>query len=109
VDNRQQFGYPPFTRIILLVFKHKEKHIAEEAAHLMMQGLAANFSKEISGPAQPVVDRVRNQYLWEVFIKLPKDMQRINQCKREIMQQMVMIQSNKRYRAVRIIINVDPL
>lgn len=108
VDNRQQFGYPPFTRIIQLMFKHKEKHIAEEAAHLMMQGLATSFSKEISGPAQPVVDRVRNQYLWEVFIKLPKDMQRINQCKREIMQQIIMIQSNKRYRAVRIIINVDP-
>lgn len=108
VDNRQQFGYPPFTRLIQLVFKHKEKHIAEEAAHLMMQGLSTSFSKEISGPAQPVVDRVRNQYLWEVLIKLPKDMQRINQCKREIMQQVVMIQSNKRYRAVRIIINVDP-
>lgn len=108
IDNRKQFGYPPFTRLIQLTFKHKEKHIAEEAAHLLMKGMATNFLKEMAGPAQPVVDRIRNQYLWEVLMKLPKDVQRIQQCKREIMQQMVIIQSNKRYKAVRIIINVDP-
>ncbi len=108
IDNRKQFGYPPFTRLIQLTFKHKEKHIAEEAAHVLMKGMAANFLKEMAGPAQPVVDRIRNQYLWEVLMKLPKDVQRIQQCKREIMQQIAIIQSNKRYKAVRIIINVDP-
>jgi len=108
IDNRKQFGYPPFTRLIQLTFKHKEKHIAEEAAHVLMKGMSANFLKEMAGPAQPVVDRIRNQYLWEVFMKLPKDVQRIQQCKREILQQIVIIQSNKRYKAVRIIINVDP-
>lgn len=108
IDNRKQFGYPPFTRLIQLTFKHKEKHIAEEAAHVLMKGMSANFLKEMAGPAQPVVDRIRNQYLWEVLMKLPKDVQRIQQCKREILQQIVIIQSNKRYKAVRIIINVDP-
>lgn len=107
-DNRKQFGYPPFTRLIQLTFKHKEKNIAEEAAHILMKGLAPHFLKEMTGPAQPVVDRIRNQYLWEVLLKLPKDIQRIQQCKREIMQQVVILQSNKRYKAVRIVINVDP-
>ena len=74
-----------------------------------MQGMAGNFLKEMSGPAQPVVDRIRNQYLWEVLIKLPKDVQKIQQCKREIMQQIVIIQSNKRYKTVRVVLNVDPL
>lgn len=109
IENRKQFGYPPYTRLIQLTFKHKEKHLAEEAAHVLMKGMAANFLKEMSGPAQPVVDRIRNQYLWEVLIKLPKDVQKIQQCKREIMQQIVIIQSNQRYKAVRIVINVDPL
>lgn len=107
--NRKEFGYPPFTRIIQLVFKHKEKHIAEEAAHIMMSGLSPHFAKEISGPAQPVIDRIRNQYLWELLIKLPKDRQRIDQCKHMIMQQTAIIHSNKRYSSVRVIVNVDPL
>lgn len=107
--NRKEFNYPPFTRIIQLVFKHKEKHIAEEAANIMMGGLSPHFPKEISGPAQPVIDRIRNQYLWELLIKLPKDMQRIGHCKHMIMQQTAIIQSNKRYSSVRVIVNVDPL
>jgi primosomal protein N' (replication factor Y) len=109
IANRRQFGYPPFTRLIRIIFKHKEKHIAEEAANIMMQGLKAGFEQECSGPAQPVVDRIRNQYLWEILVKLPRDAQRIKQCKQEIQQQTVIIQSNKRYRSVNIVPDVDPV
>jgi primosomal protein N' (replication factor Y) len=109
ISNRRQFGYPPFTRLIRIVLKHREKHIAEEAANIMMQGLRTNFENEASGPAQPVVDRIRNQYLWEILVKLPRDAQRIKQCKQEIEQQIVIIQSNKRYRSVNIIPDVDPV
>lgn len=109
IANRKQFAYPPFTRLIQVTFKHKEKHLAEEAAHIMMQGLKKDFGAECNGPAQPVVDRVRNQYLWEILIKLPKDARRIQLCKREILQQAVIIQSNKRYRGVTILPDVDPV
>ena len=109
IANRKQFDYPPFTRLIQVIFKHKEKHIAEEAANIMMQGLKLNFAKQTNGPAQPAVDRVRNQYIWEILIKLPKDTHRINLCKKEIRQQAVIIQSNKRYRSVTILPDVDPV
>ena len=109
INNRKQFAYPPFTRLIQVTFKHKEKHIAEEAANLMTQGMKQLFGSYINGPSQPIVDRVRNQYLWEILIKLPKDGALINQCKKTIHQQMVIIQSNKRYRSVHIIPNTDPV
>ena len=109
IGNRKQFDYPPFTRLIQVTFKHKEKHIAEEAANIMMHGLKVNFAKQSNGPAQPVVDRVRNQYLWEILIKLPKDAKQINLCKKEIQQQISIIQSNKRYRSVTILPDVDPV
>jgi primosomal protein N' (replication factor Y) len=109
INNRKQFFYPPFSRLIQITFKHKETFLAEEAAHLMVQGLKPHFEQSITGPAEPVVSRVRNQYLWELLIKLPKDTNIITQCKREISQQMAIIQSNKRYRAVNIIVDVDPM
>lgn len=109
IHNRKQFDYPPFTRLIQVTFKHKEKHLAEEAAHIMMQGLKKDFGAACNGPAQPVVDRVRNQYLWEILIKLPKDTKRIALCKREIQQQTIIIQTNKRYRSVTILPDVDPV
>jgi len=107
-ENRKQFFYPPFSRLIHLTFRHKEKHIAEEAANLMAQGMSS-FNKYITGPAEPVVNRVRNQYLWDILFKIPKDTQLINQCKMQLQQQIVIIQSNKRYRSADIIVDVDPV
>ena len=109
LESRKAYNYPPFYRLITLTFKHKEKHIAEEAANIMMQGLKTNFAPYLNGPAQPVVDRIRNQYIWEILIKLPKDASLINQCKKEIQQQTVIIQTNKLYRSVTVLPDVDPV
>lgn len=106
---RKDYHYPPFFRLIKLIFKHKVQQTAEEAANLMMSGLRLHFGSYLNGPAQPVVDRVRNQYIWEILIKLPKETALINQCKTEIHQQMVIIQSNKNYRSVTILPDVDPI
>ncbi len=109
IENRQQFHYPPFTRLIQVIFKHKDKHVAEEAANIMQQGLSNLFGDYLNGPSQPIVDRIRNQYIWEILLKLPKDSQTVNNCKRAIHQQMIIIQTNKRYRSVHIIPNTDPI
>jgi primosomal protein N' (replication factor Y) len=107
IENRKNFFYPPFARIIQIICKHKEKHLADEAANILSQFLTTNYSSYLSGPAEPVVNRVRNQYLMELLLKLPKDAQLIRQCKRDILQQVAIIQSNKRYRSVSFIPDVD--
>ncbi len=108
IDNRKQFSYPPFTRLIRINFKHKEKHIAEEAANVFSNGIKSQFGNYIMGPSQPVVDRIRNQYIWEILLKLPKDNRLIHQSKIAIQQQSLILQTHKRYRSVHIITDVDP-
>ena len=107
IENRKQFFYPPFSRIIQLTCKHKFREIAEEAANILGRFLAEKYAAYLSGPAEPAVNRVRNQYLFELLLKLPKDTQFIIQCKQDILQQIAIIQSNKRYRSVTIIADVD--
>lgn len=109
IQSRKAYNYPPFYRLIVVTFKHKENHIAEEAAHIMVEGLKLNYSKYLSGPAQPMVERIRNQYLWEIMLKLPKDSSFIHQCKKEIEQQITIIHNNKGYRSVTILPDVDPI
>jgi primosomal protein N' (replication factor Y) len=108
IENRKQFNYPPFTRLIKINFKHKEKHIAEEAANIFANGIKTPLGKYIMGPSQPVVDRIRNQYIWEILLKIPKDNRLIQQSKIAIQQQSIILQTNKRYRSVHIITDVDP-
>ena len=109
IQGRKYYHYPPYTRLIHLTFKHKENHIAEEAANILVMGIKKDFEQYISGPAQPVVNRIRNQYLWDVLIKLPKNTELINQCKMQIEQQTAILKFNKRYRSVTIIPDVDPV
>ena len=107
IENRKQFFYPPFSRIIQLTCKHKDKNIAEEAANILGLFLKEKYAEYVSGPAEPGVNRVRNQYLFEILLKLPKDSKFLQQCKKNILQQIVIIHSNKRYRGVTIISDVD--
>jgi primosomal protein N' (replication factor Y) len=109
IDNRKNFFYPPYARIIQVTLKHKEKHRAEEAANIMAQFLQKNYGKWVTGPAEPVVNRVRNKYLMEILLKLPREAQLIKDCKRDLLQQIAIIQSNKNYRMVAILPDVDPV
>jgi primosomal protein N' (replication factor Y) len=109
IQSRQQYHYPPFTRLIHIRFRHKENHIAEEAAHIFTTGIKKDFEPYITGPAQPVINRLRNKYLWDLLLKLPKNAALINQCKTQIEQQTGILKFNKRYRSVDIIVDVDPV
>ncbi|GEO08996.1 replication restart helicase PriA [Segetibacter aerophilus] len=107
IENRKNFFYPPFSRVIQLICKHKDKNIAEEAANILGQFLNDKYAAYVSGPAEPAINRVRNQYLYELLLKLPKDAQFLRQCKQDILQQVSIVQSNKRYRSVTIVADVD--
>ncbi len=109
IQSRLHYHYPPFTRLIHITFRHKENHIAEEAANILVAGIKKDFEQYTTGPAQPVVNRIRNQYLWDVLIKLPKNTELINYCKIQIEQQTGILKFNKRYRSVSIIPDVDPV
>ncbi len=107
IENRKQFFYPPFSRIIQLTCKHKFRDVAEEAANILGRFLSEKYAAYVSGPAEPAVNRIRNQYLFELLLKLPKDAQLIRRCKQDILQQIAIIHSNTRYRSVTIIADVD--
>ena len=109
IGNRKSFFYPPFSRIIQIVCRHKEKYIAEEAANILAQSLTKLYGQYISGPAEPPVNRVRNQYIFELLLKLPKDAKFLQNCKAFILQQIAIIQSQKQYRSVTMIADVDAM
>jgi primosomal protein N' (replication factor Y) len=104
---RRQFFYPPYSRIILINFRHKDKGVVQDAAHLFANNIREPFGKWLVGPAEPVVGRIRNQYLMEILLKLPKDGQTIPYAKQVIRQQMAIIQGHQKFRGVVIIPEVD--
>ncbi|HLG39683.1 MAG TPA: hypothetical protein VI461_08440, partial [Chitinophagaceae bacterium] len=93
--------------LILLTFKHKLKEIAEHAAYQFANSLKNKYGNYIVGPAEPVINRIRNQFLIELLLKLPRDSKLITQCKKDLLEQVAILHNEKRYRSVVIVPDVD--
>jgi primosomal protein N' (replication factor Y) len=109
IENRKQFFYPPFSRIIHLSFKHKLKEVVEKASYEFANALRNRYGNYLVGPAEPVVGRVRNQYLIELLLKLPRDAKLIAQCKEDLLYQVALLHQHKSFRSVTIIADVDAM
>jgi primosomal protein N' (replication factor Y) len=109
IAGRQQFFYPPYSRIIQVNFRHRDKDIVRSAAQFFANNLKKDFGQWLIGPAEPVVARIRNQYLMELMLKLPKDGPTISFAKHVIQQQTAILHNDRAFRSVVIIPDVDPI
>jgi primosomal protein N' (replication factor Y) len=108
IQNRKHFAYPPFSRLMSILFKHPENNIAEEAALHFSQSLGPTIQKTVLGPAQPNINRVRNKYIWELSIKISKQPQQLKLAKQQLLHFIRLIQVHPRYKSVQIVIDIDP-
>jgi primosomal protein N' len=106
---RQQFHYPPYSRVIRMTFRHRDKDVVREAAQYFANNLKKDFGAYLVGPAEPVIARVRNQYLQELLLKLPKDGHTLSFAKLVIQQQTAIVQNTRQWKSVVIIPDVDAL
>ena len=107
LENRRQFFYPPFSRIIKITLKHKQKDVVDDIAEKLGAALQKDLNNFVVGPAAPVVNRIRNQYLMELLIKLPLDMKLIARYKKVIRNHFNLLLNEKKFKAVWMIADVD--
>ncbi|MCY7409292.1 MAG: primosomal protein N', partial [Chitinophagales bacterium] len=108
INERRKFFYPPFSRIIQLTFKHKESKKAWEAAKVFAAAFQIDLGKNLLGPAEPSVGRVRNQYLVQLLFKLERSSKKILQVKEKIQSELVKLQESASLRSVTVVVDVDP-
>ena len=107
IEKRKQFFYPPFSRLIHVTFKHKIKEVVEKAALFFADGLKTKYGQWLVGPAEPVINRIRNQHLMELLIKLPRDTKMIANCKKDMLEQVAHLHQHKSFKSVTVVNNVD--
>ena len=93
----------------MLVLKHKDKILVAATAEKLANLLRQDLGNYVVGPAAPVIGRVRNQYLMELMIKLPKEPGMSMTYKKVIRNHINLMQSEKNYRAVQVVVDVDPM
>jgi primosomal protein N' (replication factor Y) len=107
LEERKRFDYPPFSRLIRVELKHRKQEVVHEAASTLNQALQPYFHGILLGPAVPTIGRVRNYYLVEFLIKLPRNSGIIDKAKKVLREKFSWLQSQKNFRSVVIIPDVD--
>ncbi len=110
VLERQNFNYPPFSRLIKLTVRHPEQHISKQAAERLAAELTDTLgSSRVLGPEQPLVERIRNQFLYDILIKIERGPVNMKAVKEFIRDRINDILTDKGLRQVSVVADVDCL
>jgi len=108
MTERRGFGYPPFTRLINLTFKHKDQDLVARCAHVFAQKLRKKWTTRILGPQAPAISRVQQNHLIVILIKSAKG-QELKEIRSSIINLTNRIKQDKSFKSVIIQADVDPV
>ncbi len=104
---RLQFKYPPFYRLIRLQMKNPNFEKVKEAAHWLATNLRNHIPDIIVlGPQEPSINRIRNEYIQVILIKLPIN-KSAQQIKLAVQKSINSLDSIGAFKSVKTTINVD--
>lgn len=104
--DRQIYKYPPYFRIIKLTLKHKDFDKLKEGSMWLYQVLSQNLNMPVLGPEEPLISRIRNEYIRTILIKIPQN-QHLGNTKKTIQKMLNSFEAVAQYRAIKVIANVD--
>lgn len=108
IPHRQQFHFPPFTRLIQLRVSDKNVQNAESAALFLANKIRNLNQCGVSEPTKPLVSKINNQYLRDVLLKMNAQTQNLALLKLQIRDIIYQLKAEKNLKTVRASIDVDP-
>ena len=105
-DDRYQFKYPPYYRMIKIVVKERSFQKMDKASIWLGSALKIKLKENVLGPETPPVGRIRNMFITNLLVKIPKD-HSLAKTKKYINTIMRNFNSIKEFSSVRVIIDVD--
>ena len=70
---RQQFHYPPYTRMIEINVISKDENEVNHLSHALYKLLDVAFKGHVLGPKAPIIARIKNSYYRQLLVKVPKE------------------------------------
>ncbi|RYE19095.1 MAG: primosomal protein N', partial [Sphingobacteriaceae bacterium] len=108
MNERLQFKYPPFYRVIQLDVKHKNAEALFHQAEYLGNELKKQFGDRVLGPEYPLINRIRNFYIKTITIKIEKEGTSMVRVKNILKEAILQFQTEKISKGSLIRIDVDP-
>jgi primosomal protein N' (replication factor Y) len=104
--DRQIYKYPPYFKIIKITLKHRDFDKLKEGSIWLYQVISQNLNIPVLGPEEPAINRIRNEYIRTIIIKIPTNISIVTT--KNIIQKMLnSFDSVAQYRAIKVAVNVD--
>jgi len=110
LSDRELHHYPPYSRLIEVTLKHTDKVLVSRAAVTF----AAKVREKITGirmmgPGEPIISRIRNEYLNTLLLKIPRNQGKLGAIKNSLLILADQVHEDKHFRGVKIVFDVDPI
>ncbi|MDX9749858.1 MAG: primosomal protein N' [Flavobacteriales bacterium] len=107
IAHRRGHGYPPFTRLVKLVLKHRHEDRVASAARALGEELKAGLGDLVLGPDIPPVSRVKDRHLRHLLVKLRRSAHAHD--KAFLRDTIDRVMSMPEHSAVQLVVDADPV
>jgi primosomal protein N' (replication factor Y) (superfamily II helicase) len=73
MEERKIFNYPPFSRLIKITIRHKERTLLNEFSALLGDDLRKSLGNRVLGPEFPVISRIQLWYIKNILVKIERE------------------------------------
>lgn len=106
MHQRKIYGFPPYYRTIKITLKHREYARLHEGALWLCNVLIQNFQIPILGPEDPSINRIRNEFLKSILIKIPLNMN-LGATKITLKKIINSFDTIPQFKAIKVVVNID--
>lgn len=105
---RQQFGYPPFTRLVYIYLKHRDEAVLDTLSQQYATLLRKVFGERVLGPDNPPVARIQSLYIRKIMLKveIAASMSQVKDLLRKIYENSL---ADSRFKQLVLYYDVDPM
>ena len=108
LEERRMFRYPPYWHLVYVFLRHRTEQLVESAAIELASRLRQIFADRVLGPDKPSVARVKTESIRKIVLKLELGID-LSLARRCMVEARSALMQDKRYAAMTVYFDVDPL
>ncbi|MES2566614.1 MAG: primosomal protein N' [Bacteroidota bacterium] len=108
INEREQFHYPPFTRVIELSVVSKDENVVNDISQQLANQLKPLFGGMMLGPEFPLVAKIKDQYHKRILLKINREYSP-TQVRNLLKQEIDTLQYNNKKSIYRLQVDADPV
>lgn len=105
---REGFFYPPFARLTALTLRHRDPALLRRGVTELADRLRQRFGRRLLGPITPPVDRIRDEYLAGLLLKIENSAS-ARRAREILREELARFAACRDYRSITLVVDVDPL